>query len=77
MAEKDKQIVIIREHRFENYLGDALTLGYTSLAFWFNYRFIGGNDAFDVLLFIIFFMFVFNRSMQIYKQVREYLEESK
>jgi hypothetical protein len=29
-----------------------------ALSFYFNYKFIGGNDFFDVIIFISFFMFI-------------------
>lgn len=51
----EKQIVLVRETTAQSIVQDIFTYGVTLFAFWFNYNFIGGNDALDVLLFISFF----------------------
>lgn len=73
---KEKDIVIIRETNFASYIADLFTFASICGAFWFNYTFIGGNDALDILLFICFFLFSVGRAANIKRQVLESTKES-
>ena len=55
MAERKEKIVIVRETTISSVLQDIFTFGLLVGSFWFNYQFIGGNDALDILLFFMFF----------------------
>lgn len=56
MTEVKEKIVIIRETTVQSIISDIVTFGTILFSFWFNYKFIGGNDALDALLFIVFFL---------------------
>lgn len=54
--------VYLRENTLQSIVQDLSTLGITVLAFWLNYTFIGGNDALDLLLFVLFFVMACGRA---------------
>lgn len=68
---KGEKVIVVRETNFQAYVADAISLGTMCAAFWFNYRFIGGNDAFDALLFSCFFLFAFSRTKDIRRAIKE------
>lgn len=68
-----EKVIVVRETNFQSYIADAFSFGSMCAAFWFNYRFIGGNDAFDILLFISFFLFSIGRT----KDIRHAIENAK
>ena len=72
---EDKKIVIVRESNFDSYVADFFTFVSIVGSFWFNYRFIGGNDALDILLFVCFFIFAVGRSKDIKRQAKEATQE--
>jgi hypothetical protein len=53
--EKEKQIVLVRERTSQSIIQDFVSYAAVLFSFWFNYKFIGGNDALDIILFIVFF----------------------
>lgn len=70
-----EKVIVVRETNFQSYVADAFTFASMCAAFWFNYKFIGGNDAFDVLLFISFFLFAIGRTKDVRRAIRESKEE--
>lgn len=70
-----EKIVVVREMGFASYVADAFTFVSICFSFWFNYNFIGGNDALDLLLFICFFLFAVGRVSGIKKQITERKEQ--
>lgn len=71
-----EKIVFVRETTVSSILQDVFTFGTIVFSFWFNFKFIGGNDALDVLLFICFFLFGIGRA-QSYKKLKELAEDKK
>jgi hypothetical protein len=69
--------IYIRENTLQSIGQDLFSLGMIVLAFWLNYRFIGGNDALDVLLFVLFFLMSFGRAANIAKSAKAKAEEVK
>jgi hypothetical protein len=67
---KEQKIVYLRETTSQSMISDLFSFGTIVAAFWFNYRFIGGNDALDVVLGIAFFMFSIGRAAN-YKKLKE------
>lgn len=53
-------------YHFENTLGsivsDLFTFGFIALTFWFNKEFINGNDLVDVILLVMFVLFLTSKS---------------
>ena len=62
-----EKIVYIKETTAGSVVSDIVTFGTICGAFWFNYRFVGGNDAMDILLFLVFFMFAIGKAANIRK----------
>lgn len=71
------QVIYVRERTFQSYLADFTTFGTICLSFWFNYKFIDGNNWLDALLFICFFIFAIGRSKEISKGLEADLSRSK
>ena len=76
MTENNK--IFITQGKKKSIIGrflDRLSLfSCLALSFYFNYKFIGGNDFFDVIIFISFFMFIIstmNSSYNTYYNVSE------
>jgi hypothetical protein len=69
-----EKIVYLKETTPGSIVSDVVTFGCIVGSFWFNYRFIGGNDILDVLLFIVFFLFSLGKAGN-YRKLRE-LESS-
>lgn len=69
-----EKIVFVRETTFESYLADFFTFASIVGSFWFNYTYIGGNDALDILLFICFFLFALGRAKDLVR-LRNDLED--
>jgi hypothetical protein len=76
MADTKEKIVFIKETTVSSIISDIFTYGFTIGAFWFNYQFIGGNDALDALLFITFFTMSFSHIGN-YKKLKELAEDKK
>lgn len=76
MTEIKEKIVIVRETTFGSIISDMFSFGIIVASFWFNYTFIGGNDALDALLFITFFTMSFSH-IKNYKRFFEDLKEQK
>lgn len=70
MAEKKEKIVFVKETTPGSIVSDVFTFGMIVGSFWFNYKFIGGNDALDILLFIVFFLFAFGEAGN-YRRLKE------
>lgn len=74
MQDKEKQIVLVRETTVSSVIQDIVTFSCLVFSFWFNYKFIGGNDALDILLFITFFMMGMSH-LRNYKLLKEMTEK--
>jgi hypothetical protein len=70
--EKEK-IVFLRETTIGSIVSDILSFGVMCASFWFNYKFIDGNNFLDTLLFISFFTFSVGRLKE-FKRLRERVE---
>ena len=73
MEQKEKQIVLVREKTKDSIIQDIVSFGAILFSFWFNYKFIGGNDALDILLFIVFF----GMGLRSLKEYKLFLEDVK
>jgi hypothetical protein len=62
-----KKVIYIKENTIGSMLADTFTFATICLSFWFNYKFIGGNDALDALLFICFILFAIGKASQLKK----------
>lgn len=62
-----KKVIYIKENTLGSMLSDFFTFVAIVGSFWFNYKFIDGNNALDALLFICFFMFSVGKAAQIKK----------
>lgn len=67
---KQEKIIVIKETTLSSIINDIVTFSVLLGAFWFNYKFIGGNDALDALLFIVFFIHAATRFRD-YKRFKE------
>lgn len=65
-----ERIVYLKETTLSSVVSDIVTFGCLVGSFWFNYKFIGGNDALDVLLFIVFFLFAMGKAAN-YRKLAE------
>lgn len=72
-----EKVVVIRETNFESYIADTFTFASICASFWFNYKFVGGNDALDVLLFISFFTFSLGRMKNTLREINKLIAEDK
>jgi hypothetical protein len=70
MAEKKEKIIFVKETTLGSIVSDIFTFGGIVSSFWFNYRFIGGNDALDILLFTVFFLFAMSKAAN-YRKLKE------
>lgn len=75
MDKKDERVVFIKEHTLWSVLSDVVTFGVIVASFWFNYRFIDGNNILDTLLFICFF-FQATGNFKHYKRFYEEAQEA-
>lgn len=57
-----EKIVYIRETTVGSIASDIATFGIIIGSFWFNYKFIDGNNWLDVLLFLTFFLFAMGKA---------------
>lgn len=57
-----KNTIWVKENTLGSMLSDLFTFGSIVGSFWFNYRFIDGNNWLDVLLFICFFLFAIGKA---------------
>ncbi len=69
MSKTKEKVIVIRETNFQSYVADTFTFASMCGSFWFNYKFIGGNHTFDVLLFISFFLFSLGRAKDIIRAI--------
>lgn len=65
-----KKVIYIKENTVGSILADTFTFGSIVASFWFNYKFIDGNNILDILLFICFFLFAVGKAGNI-KNVAE------
>lgn len=70
-----EKIVYVKENTFGSMMSDTFTFGCIVGSFWFNYRFIGGNDALDALLFLVFFLFAIGKAAN-YRKLAELNKET-
>ena len=70
----NKKIIYVKENTIGSMIADTFTFGTICVAFWFNYKFINGNDMLDVLLFICFILFAFGKASQL-KRLKEIEKE--
>ena len=58
-------IFIFKEKKsfIRSFLGNLNILGFLGFSFYFNYKFIDGNDFFDLIIFI-FFMVIFSDKVE-------------
>lgn len=75
-TKNNEKLVFVREHTLGSILSDVVTFGVIVASFWFNYRFIDGNNALDTLLFIVFFLQGFS-NFKHYKRFYEEAQEAK
>lgn len=57
-----QKIIYIKENTLSSIVADTFTFASIVASFWFNYRFIDGNNWLDVLLFLCFFMFAIGKA---------------
>lgn len=75
MPDKPKEkIVFLKETTLGSIVNDVFTFSTIVGSFWFNYKFIGGNDALDILLFLVFFMFGIGKAAN-YKKMKQLIDE--
>ena len=67
----DKKIIYVRERTVQSFFADAITFAVIVASFWFNYKFIDGNNWLDALLFICFFIFAIGRASDMKRQLDE------
>lgn len=68
------KIIYFRESLLQSILADATSFGFLLVSYYLNYRFIGGNNFVDVILFIIFFTFTLGRSTKKGREFTSYKE---
>jgi hypothetical protein len=63
-------IFIYKEKKsfIRSFLNNLNTFGCLGFSFYFNYKFIGGNDFFDLIIFIFFIILVSSRIMTEHKK---------
>lgn len=66
MSKKEK-IVYLKENTLSSLVADTFTFATICGSFWFNYKFINGNNWLDVLLFLCFFMFAIGKAGNVRK----------
>lgn len=71
-----EKIIFVRETTLGSIVSDIFSFGMIAGSFWFNYRFVGGNDALDVLLFCVFFLFAMGKAKN-YRKLQELAREIK
>jgi hypothetical protein len=59
---KQEKIIYLKETTVGSIVSDIVTFGTIVGSFWFNYKFINGNNWLDVLLFISFFLFAVGKT---------------
>jgi hypothetical protein len=57
----EKEVIYFRESAIQSILSDFFMWGSLLFAFWFNHKYIDGNNFLDALVLILFFIGTFSR----------------
>ena len=63
MKEEKTKVIILHETVFQSFLNDFYTFGFIAITSWFNYNFIGGSKFVNVIILIMFMLFIFQKSV--------------
>lgn len=78
---KTEHTIFYKESAIQSFLSDLFSFSFLIVTFWFNYKFIDGNNILDFLLLIIFIALLSARSSVLSKRftskkdLLEYIEK--
>jgi len=58
----EKEIILLKEGALQSVLSDIFMWASLLFAFWFNLKFIEGNNFLDAIIFILFFVGMLSRT---------------
>ena len=60
--EKKLKVLIVYENFIQSFLADAATFGFLAITAWINYTFIGNSKFVNVIILIMFMIFIITKS---------------